>query len=71
VQGVTEAHPEVGFFQDIQQTGHWPPTHELGFEAENIGRFRLGLQRRELDPVFALRVQGDFRIGREAIMKTL
>jgi len=36
VESVTEANPEIGFFQDVQQTGHRPPTHELSFDSENI-----------------------------------
>jgi hypothetical protein len=45
VEGLTETHPQVRFFQDIQQTRHRPPAHEFGFHAEDIGRFWLRIKR--------------------------
>jgi len=45
VEGLAEINPQIRFFQDLQQTRHRPPAHELDFHPEDIGRFWLRIKR--------------------------
>jgi hypothetical protein len=47
-------HAQIGFFEDIEETGHRPPLGDLHLEGEHIGGFGLRSEGGELDPALGL-----------------
>ena len=68
-KGLGKPDAQVGFFEDIEQARHRPAAEHFGFELKELRRLGLGLQRREMDAVFALETQFDLRIAWEALVE--